>query len=132
MHLEFVCHASVVFRRDPVHLICDPWLTGTAFDDGWALLSDPVFATADFASVTRIWLTDYRISVDYCLLGGLQDSAHSREDCDIELSSEALMFAFKFLWGGETLQINGRIPLFDYLWTACAKNRQHGALAQPL
>ena len=57
MELEFVCHASVVLRRDPVHLICDPWLTGTAFDDGWALLSEPVFKPEDFSTVTHLWFS---------------------------------------------------------------------------
>ena len=89
----------------------------------------------------RIWLTDHKISLEYSLLYGLQQVSYAREECDIELSSAALLFAFKFLWGGETLQINGRfrelypdgrIPLFEYLWVACALNRESGALAQPL
>jgi hypothetical protein len=72
---------------------------------------------------------------------GLETASHDRDDCDIELSSAALMFAFKFLWGGESLQINGRfreiypdgrIPLFEYLWVACAMNRETGAQARPL
>ncbi len=57
MQIEFVTHSSVVFRRDPVHLICDPWLVGTAFDNGWALLSEPKFSAEDFASVTHIWFS---------------------------------------------------------------------------
>jgi len=89
----------------------------------------------------RIWLTDHKISLEYSLLYDLQPVSYAREECDIELSSAALLFAFKFLWGGETLQINGRfnelypdgrIPLFEYLWIACAMNRESGALAQPL
>ena len=89
----------------------------------------------------RIWLTDTDMSVDYCLLCGLEKSQRAHEHCDIELSSGALLFAFKFLWGGETHQINGRhremypggrIPLFDYLGSACAMNREPGAMARPL
>jgi hypothetical protein len=89
----------------------------------------------------RIWLSDIGTSLDYCILRGLEESGRDREDCDIELSSGALLFAFKFLWGGETLQINGRfrelypegrVPLFDYLGIACAMNREPGALARPL
>ncbi len=57
MEIEFVCHASVVLRRDSVHLISDPWLVGTAFDNGWALLAEPVFRPEDFASVTHIWFS---------------------------------------------------------------------------
>jgi UDP-MurNAc hydroxylase len=57
MEIEFVCHASVVFRRDPIHLMCDPWLVGTAFDDGRTLLGEPVFKAEDFASITHIWFS---------------------------------------------------------------------------
>jgi L-ascorbate metabolism protein UlaG (beta-lactamase superfamily) len=89
----------------------------------------------------RIWLTDSETCVEYCLLRGLERSGMNRDDCDIELSSGALLYAFKFLWGGETLQINGRfremyrdgrIPLFDYLGSACAMNTEAGAAAKPI
>ncbi|MBT8422438.1 MAG: MBL fold metallo-hydrolase [Gammaproteobacteria bacterium] len=89
----------------------------------------------------RVWLTDHNVSLDYCLLEGLRPAPWLRDDCDIELSSAALMFAFRFLWGGESLQINGRfreiypegrIPLFEYLWVACGLNQETGAQARPL
>ena len=38
MKLEFVNHASYVLESGGVRLLCDPWLEGTAFNDGWALL----------------------------------------------------------------------------------------------
>lgn len=89
----------------------------------------------------RIWLTDMDTSVDYCLVRGLEQTGRKHDACDIELSSGALLFAFKFLWGGETLQINGRfreiypegrVPLFEYLGSACAMNREIGATARSL
>lgn len=89
----------------------------------------------------RIWLTDHETAVEYCLLRGLRRAPLRHEDCDMEMSSAALMFAFRFLWGGESLQINGRfreiypegrVPLFEYLWVACAMNRETGAQARPL
>ena len=89
----------------------------------------------------RIWLTDAETALDYCLLRGLEQTSRQRGECDIELSSGALLFAFKFLWGGETLQINGRfremypdgrVPLFDYLGAACAMNTEAGAAARPI
>ena len=72
---------------------------------------------------------------------GLVRSGRKREDCDVELSSGALRSSFRFLWGGETLQINGRfneiyddgrLPFFESLWIACALNREAGAAARPL
>ena len=55
----------------------------------------------------------------------------TREACDVRLGSESLHFAFKFLWGGQTLSINGRFqerdrdsrrPLFDYFDMAGSRN----------
>jgi hypothetical protein len=49
----------------------------------------------------------------------------------VRLGSESLHFAFKFLWGGQTLAINGRFqererdsrrPLFDYFDMAGSRN----------
>lgn len=89
----------------------------------------------------RIWLTDHKRSFDYCLLRHMEPAGYSREDCDVEMSSEALLFAFRFLWGGETLMINGRFrevaeggsrPLFEYLGIACEMNKGHGAEARPI
>lgn len=89
----------------------------------------------------RVWLTDHKTSLDYCLLRGLESSGRVQQDCDIELSSAALLYAFRFLWGGETLQINGRfreiypegrLPLFEYLWVARGLNQTKVAKALPL
>jgi hypothetical protein len=86
----------------------------------------------------RIWLTDHRTSLEYGLDTGLRASGRTREDCDIELSSSALHYALKFLWGGESLHINGRFReiypdgrriLFEHLWTACSLNHEEGAPA---
>ncbi|MEE4298887.1 MAG: hypothetical protein V2J24_05535 [Pseudomonadales bacterium] len=57
MKLEFVAHASVVLRHGSIALMSDPWLEGTSFDDGWALLSRPVFTADDFAAITHIWIS---------------------------------------------------------------------------
>ncbi len=90
---------------------------------------------------SRLWLTDLQQSVDFSVSTGLEPSDRKRKDCDVELSSGALRSAFRFLWGGETLQINGRfneiypegrLPFFEYLWIACALNREAGATARPL
>ena len=55
--IEFVNHSSFVFDHDGVRLICDPWLTGTAFNDGWRLLAATKFTPADFANVSHIWFS---------------------------------------------------------------------------
>src|SRR5687768_7754623 len=57
MDIEFVNHASFITRSAGVSLICDPWLEGTAFNDGWALISPTRFAYEDFSRVTHIWFS---------------------------------------------------------------------------
>lgn len=57
VQIRWINHASFVVEHQGVRLICDPWLDGTAFDNGWALLSKTVFDYADFASITHIWFS---------------------------------------------------------------------------
>jgi len=68
-------------------------------------------------------------------------AALAREACDLTVASDALAYAFRFLWGGVALQINGRfrehhpegrVPLFDALSMADGMNRAEGAEARPL
>ena len=59
-------------------------------------------------SPTYIWLTDYNRSFQLSLNQGLIPSDFSEEQCDASLSSESLLFNFKFPWGNDTLGINGR------------------------
>lgn len=37
--------------------MCDPWIEGTAFNNGWRLLSPTTFSYDDFANVTHIWFS---------------------------------------------------------------------------
>ena len=57
MLIEWVNHASFVVESGSVHLICDPWLDGTAFNHGWRLISPTVFRYQDFARITHIWFS---------------------------------------------------------------------------
>lgn len=57
MLIEWVNHASFVVESGLVHLICDPWLDGTAFNHGWKLISPTVFRYEDFARITHIWIS---------------------------------------------------------------------------
>ena len=57
MKITWVNHASFVVAFEDVKLICDPWLEGTAFNDGWALLSPTRFGYDDFKDITHIWFS---------------------------------------------------------------------------
>lgn len=57
LKIKWVNHASFVAEFEDVKLICDPWLEGTAFNDGWALLSPTRFDYEDFKDITHIWFS---------------------------------------------------------------------------
>jgi hypothetical protein len=79
-----------------------------------------------------VWVSDYGSAFCVSLAGGLRRDARPREHCDVQLSSDSLRYAFQFLWGGETLQVNARFrelrpgarrPLFQYFSLAGGRNR---------
>ena len=39
MKLTWVNHASFMLELGNYHLICDPWIEGSAFNNGWNLLA---------------------------------------------------------------------------------------------
>lgn len=58
---------------------------------------------------TVVYLTDYEKAFEISVLEGTFEEVEVDYDhCDVALSSDALNFCFKFLWGWDTLNINGR------------------------
>lgn len=57
MNITWVNHASFIFEYDGIKLITDPWIEGTAFDNGWALLSPSVLSFEKFSEITHIWFS---------------------------------------------------------------------------
>ncbi len=57
MRITFVNHASFILEYGSVRLICDPWMEGMAFDNGWALLSRTQLRFEDFKEITHIWFS---------------------------------------------------------------------------
>jgi UDP-MurNAc hydroxylase len=57
LKLTWVNHASFLLESGEVSLICDPWLEGTAFDNGWRLFAPSKFSYSDFSRVTHVWLS---------------------------------------------------------------------------
>ena len=51
MKIEFVNHASFVVEHNDVRIICDPWLEGTVFNNGWGLISKTKFSYEDFDKI---------------------------------------------------------------------------------
>ena len=78
-----------------------------------------------------VYVTDHRQAYSIHPVRGLEPTAREPAECDVSLTSAALNYAFKFLWGGETLLFNGRFHesrpgsrarLFDYFFMAGARN----------
>tara|TARA_Y100001936_G_scaffold39559_1_gene37987 strand:+ start:20573 stop:21904 length:1332 start_codon:yes stop_codon:yes gene_type:complete len=55
--ITFVNHASVIFSYKNIKLITDPWIFGSAFNNGWNLLSESKLKINDFESITHIWFS---------------------------------------------------------------------------
>jgi beta-lactamase family protein len=55
--ITWVNHASFIVRSESVALICDPWLEGSVFNNGWNLLSPTKFRFEDFRDITHIWFS---------------------------------------------------------------------------
>lgn len=55
--LEWVNHASYIIRHGKVSLITDPWLYGSAFDDGWDLLVESQHDIKIFDEISHIWFS---------------------------------------------------------------------------
>jgi UDP-MurNAc hydroxylase len=57
MKIQFINHAGIKIVSEEVSLLCDPWIEGTAFHNGWSLLADTKFEYKDFELVTHIWFS---------------------------------------------------------------------------
>ncbi|MCH8838539.1 MAG: MBL fold metallo-hydrolase [Candidatus Marinimicrobia bacterium] len=55
--MKWVNHASYTIKYQSIHLIVDPWLFGSSFNDGWDLLVESKFKIKDFRNITHIWFS---------------------------------------------------------------------------
>lgn len=55
MKIRFVSHASFSIESNGTTLLCDPWLFGKAFNQGWALLS--AAAPVPWEKVDYVWIS---------------------------------------------------------------------------
>ena len=55
--IEWVNHASYIFQYKNTRIIADPWLFGSAFNDGWDLLVETQFKVEAFKDITHIWFS---------------------------------------------------------------------------
>tara|TARA_X000000950_G_C13814532_1_gene619177 strand:+ start:999 stop:1226 length:228 start_codon:yes stop_codon:yes gene_type:complete len=55
MLLKFINHAGVLLEGSKVKLLMDPWTEGSAFNNGWDLLSRA--ANIDYVRLTHVWIS---------------------------------------------------------------------------
>src|SRR5262245_24598749 len=55
--IEWVNHASFVVVSGETSIICDPWLFGSAFNDGWELLVPSVHGPDNIADCSAMWIS---------------------------------------------------------------------------
>lgn len=55
MIIEFVSHAGFIVEANDIRIFIDPWTTGKAFNDGWALLVQNI--KVDYSKIDYIFIT---------------------------------------------------------------------------
>ena len=53
--ITFVNHASYIVSYKDIHLLVDPWITGTIFNNGWSSISRGYFPNKLINKITHIW-----------------------------------------------------------------------------
>lgn len=59
MRIEFLNHASLIFKSDGLALLFDPWFSGTAFAGGWGLQYNNPDALEKAAACTHLWISHF-------------------------------------------------------------------------
>lgn len=55
--VSLVGHSSIIVRTPQQMILCDPWLFGYAFNDGWKIYPEPDLSKIDFSKITHIWIS---------------------------------------------------------------------------
>lgn len=59
MELSMIGHSSVIFRdgTSGIGILCDPWLSGRVFNNGWAQSPESVLSPRDLDGVTHLFIS---------------------------------------------------------------------------
>src|SRR5437588_937147 len=77
MKVRFVGHASISIACQNQTILCDPWLVGKVFNDGWALVSPA--SPPSFADVDYIWIShEHPDHFNFPSLKGIPQADRSR------------------------------------------------------
>lgn len=123
--VRLINHACVLLEAGPVKLLCDPWLTGSCFNDGWDLIVDSQVGINDL-EFTHIWIshehpdhfspTDIK-NIDVAKRAKIPILYQETKDKKVKQFCESLGFEVIELPDYQKLQIA------DNVFVTCAKNR---------
>jgi len=57
MRLSMIGHSTVAIAGQGFHVLCDPWLSGRVFNEGWGLSPEPVFDRGLLDQVDHLWIS---------------------------------------------------------------------------
>ncbi|HXP23517.1 MAG TPA: MBL fold metallo-hydrolase [Candidatus Sulfotelmatobacter sp.] len=57
MRVTFVGHSSLIIWLGSSGILCDPWLSGRVFNNGWGLSPEPVFDPAYLKDINHLWIS---------------------------------------------------------------------------
>jgi UDP-MurNAc hydroxylase len=55
--IKLISHACLQIYGKEFSILCDPWIKGTCFNDGWGLRPQPDLEKIDYDKITHIWIS---------------------------------------------------------------------------
>lgn len=57
LRTSFIGHSCIQIRWGEINLLCDPWLSGTVFNNSWELQPPPDLTRVDLEGLTHLWIS---------------------------------------------------------------------------
>lgn len=57
LKVDFIAHACLRIETSHSVVLCDPWFSGSVFNDGWRLEPTPNLRDIDLTNITHIWIS---------------------------------------------------------------------------
>jgi UDP-MurNAc hydroxylase len=100
MRIRMVGHASVVIHTSAGGILCDPWLTGKAFNESWVLRPQPILDADVYPEIDYLWISHEHpdhFSVE--TLRGFDESFRSRVTVLFQKRNSGKIFDAMRRWG---------------------------------
>ena len=127
--IRWVNHASFVLIAEDIRLISDPWLFGSAFNNGWDLISKTKFDVSEFRDITHIWFSHEHpdhfapsvlSSIDKSTRANITVLFQETKDHKVQTFCKSLGFKFQGLRNHQWFTLRpgfrvlcGKVPFYD-------------------